>query len=199
MLATKPTASTSRSAISGGRRGSSGSAPKAVANARKLAVAAEAALGHLERGEVVQRRADRDLLQVDQHGLAGSDAEVAGVRVGVQQRRRALQRIDEPLGALLDAAVDAPRRQPGERIPRRCAIEEGGADAVELRQRPAHRRRVGLPSAGASSHSDTTQPSCVDGPPTGAAIGAPAAARSYASSTRSAPSRSTRTMPAGDR
>ena len=34
------------------------------------------------------------------------------------------------------------------------------------------------PSLGASSHSETTQPSCSNGPSTGAAIGAPAAARS---------------------
>ena len=164
-LATNPTASTSRSAIRGGRRGSSGSAPKAVGKgAEARVVAAEAALGHLEGGEVVQRRADRDLLQVDQHRLAGSDPEVAGVRIGMQQRRRSLQRIDEPLGALIDAAVDAPRRQPGERIPRRCAIEEGGADAVELRQRAAHRRRVGRAVGGRLLPQRHDPPVDLDGP-----------------------------------
>ena len=175
MLATKPTASTSRSAISGGRRGSSGSAPKAVGEgAERLAVAAEPALRHLQRGEVVQRRADGDLLQVDEHRAARRDAEVAGVRVGVQQDRRPLQRAD---AAARPAA--GCRRRCRARPATRSGSQAGARsrNAAPARWNSASARPIATgsdePSPGASSHSDTTQPSCSNGPSTGAAIGAP--------------------------
>ena len=47
-----------------------------VRRGEQFAVAAEASFGHLEGGEVVERRAARQRLEVDEHRAAGGDPDV---------------------------------------------------------------------------------------------------------------------------
>ena len=180
MLATNPTASTSRSAISGGRRGSSGSAPKAVANARKRpgrrgsgARSPRARPGRTAPGRprsAPGRPAPRWPAATRKLPACASVWSSTGGPCSAPTSRSARCQI---------AAVDAARRQPAR------------ADPTPVRDRGRRRRRGGTPPArgpsppGRTSRRRAPPPTATrpsrrasTGPSTGGAIGAPAAARS---------------------